>query len=275
MTSKLQDIQAFLAKANEPLALIELSDVKGSSPREKGAWMLASPDASFGTIGGGHLEFLALARARELMAQAESGLPDDVTLDIPLGPEIGQCCGGRVQVAIRIATTLIRDDLLAAATAEDAQRPDIFVFGGGHVGLALAAAFALLPVRVVVVETRAEAIADIPAGVETQLTPIPEQVARDAAANAAFLVLTHDHALDFLIVSEALRRGDAAYVGMIGSKTKKATFKSWFLKENGTEDEFARLVCPIGSTTVKDKRPNVIAALVVAEVVSVLAARPA
>lgn len=274
MTSRLQDIQAFFGRAAGPLALIELSHVKGSSPREQGAWMLASPTESFGTIGGGHLEFIALAKARKLLSEAD-GQPKDVTLDIPLGPEIGQCCGGRVQVSIRIATRAVRDALLSAASTEDAQRPNIFLFGGGHVGTALATAFALLPVRVLVIETRADALADIPSSIETRLTALPEQVVRDADANSAFLILTHDHALDFLIAAEALRRGDAAYVGMIGSKTKKATFKSWFQKEGGADEEFARLVCPIGSAIVKDKRPNVIAALAVAEVISAVSAASA
>ena len=72
-----------------------------------------------------------------------------------------------------------------------------------------------------------------PRDIETRLTPVPEEMVRDAPAGSAFVVLTHDHALDFLIVAEALKREDAAYVGMIGSKTKKATFRSWYLKTAG------------------------------------------
>jgi xanthine dehydrogenase accessory factor len=94
---------------------------------------------------------------------------------------------------------------------------------------------------------------------------------RAAPAGSAFAILTHDHALDFLIVAEALKRRDAAYVGMIGSKTKKATFRSWFLKvANGTEEEFSHLVSPIGGEAVRDKRPAVIAALAAAEIMSAL-----
>ena len=111
----------------------------------------------------------------------------------------------------------------------------------------------------------------MPDDVETRLTPMPEEVVREAPAGSAFVVLTHDHALDFLIVAEALKREDAAYVGMIGSKTKKATFKNWFLKmAGGSEAEFARLVSPIGGDAVKDKRPAVIAALAAAEIMTAL-----
>ena len=111
----------------------------------------------------------------------------------------------------------------------------------------------------------------MPADVETRLTPMPEEMVREAPAGTAFVMLTHDHALDFLIVAEALKRPDTAYVGMIGSKTKKATFRSWFLKTaGGNEAEFARLVSPIGGDTVKDKRPAVIAALAAAEIMTAL-----
>ncbi|MET3578657.1 xanthine dehydrogenase accessory factor [Mesorhizobium robiniae] len=196
------------------------------------------------------------------------------TLDIALGPEIGQCCGGRVEVLIRLVDAALAQELVAAAEAAEAQLPYVYIFGGGHVGEALASAVALLPVRAVVVETRAEALDGIPDTVETCLTPMPEAVARKAPRGAAFVILTHDHALDFLIATEALKRRDAAYVGMIGSKTKKATFRSWFLKSaNGSEAEFARLVSPIGGDAVKDKRPQVIAALAAAEIMTALVAQ--
>ncbi|PBC10035.1 xanthine dehydrogenase accessory protein XdhC [Mesorhizobium sp. WSM3859] len=194
------------------------------------------------------------------------------TLDVPLGPEIGQCCGGRVEVLIRLVDRTIEERLIAKAEAEEAHLPHVYLFGGGHVGQALAASLALLPIHVVVVETRSEALQDMPETVETRLTPMPEAVVREAPAGSAFAILTHDHALDFLIVAEALKRDDTAYVGMIGSRTKKATFRSWFLKSaEGSEAEFNRLISPIGGSAVKDKRPPVIAALAAAEIMTALA----
>lgn len=243
-------------------ALVTVAEAKGSTPREAGAWMVVSPEKTFGTIGGGQLEFLAIAKARELIAEnIATG-----ALDIPLGPEIGQCCGGRVALDIRIAGERERADLLRRAESEDAARPHVYLFGGGHVGHALAAALALLPVRTVVVETRAEALEGMPDAVETRLTAVPEEAVRSAPPGSAFVVLTHDHALDFLITGEALARNDVAYVGMIGSKTKKATFKNWYLKNGGEEARLARLVTPIGGADLRDKRPAVIAALTAAEV---------
>ncbi|MGX5829678.1 xanthine dehydrogenase accessory protein XdhC [Mesorhizobium sp. 43Arga] len=318
MTSKAQSLKDFLAGQGR-IALVEVAGTKGSTPREKGAFMLVSREAIFGTIGGGQLEYMAIDKARQMVASSPSSLwggsagkagwggdaafegppprptassdpprkgegkealidVDEIcaTLDIPLGPEIGQCCGGRVEVLIRLVDIDLASQLVAAAEAEDAHLPHVYIFGGGHVGQALASAIALLPVHGVVIETRAEALDGMPETVETRLTPMPEAEVRNAPAGTAFAILTHDHALDFLIVAEALKRNDAAYVGMIGSRTKKTTFRNWFLKSaEGTEAEFARLVSPIGGDAVKDKRPPVIAALAAAEIMTALVVRTA
>ena len=265
-----ESVKVFLDAADRT-AMVEVARAKGSTPREAGAYMLVSRTAIHGTIGGGQLEFMAIDQARQILADAKG--PRELMLDIPLGPEIGQCCGGRVEVLIRLVDDELKAELLRTAQAEEGRLPHIQIFGGGHVGQALATAFSLLPVRVTVVETRADALEGMPASVATKLTSVPEEMVRSAPAGAAFVVLTHDHALDFLIIAEALKRTDAAYVGMIGSKTKKATFRSWFLKSaGGNEADFLRLVSPIGGDAVKDKRPPVIAALAAAEIMTALAA---
>jgi xanthine dehydrogenase accessory factor len=274
MASTKKSVENFLN--NSPAAaLIKVAEAKGSTPRERGAWMLVSPKATFGTIGGGQLEFMAIARAREAIVSVSPERKENasgVSLDIPLGPEIGQCCGGRVELSIRHVDAGLRDELTATAAAEDAAYLYVYLFGGGHVGHALASALSLLPLKVTIVETRADALEGMPDTVTTKLTPMPEEAVRSAPAGSAFVVLTHDHALDFLIVGEALKRPDAAYIGMIGSKTKKATCKSWYLKTaGGTEEEFARLVSPIGGSALRDKRPAVIAALAAAEIMTALA----
>lgn len=263
-------LRAFL-DASPAVALVEVREARGSTPREEGAWMLVSPDAAFGTIGGGQLEFMAVEHARAMIA---AGRPARDGLDVPLGPQIGQCCGGRVLVDIALADEETRAAVRRRAEDEEGLRPAVHIFGGGHVGHALAAALSLLPLAVSVVETRAEALDGIADGVATLLTPVPEEVVRLAPPGSAFVVLTHDHALDFLIVAEALNRPDAAYVGMIGSKTKKATFRSWYLREaGGSEAGFARLVSPIGGGDLDDKRPAVIAALAAAEIMRALGGR--
>jgi len=257
------DIRAFLNRRPDSV-LVEVTDVKGSAPRDAGAWMLVARDMIFRTIGGGQLEYMAIDHARKFLAGGR-----DTPMDVPLGPEIGQCCGGRVGLSFKRVNRGLTDELVGKVDAEIATRPHVYVFGAGHVGDALANALSFTPVRVVLVDTReAELMAcDVP-GVETCLSAMPEQVVRSAPPGSAFIVLTHDHALDFLIVTEALQRRDAVYVGMIGSKTKKATFKNWLKREMGSENLFENLVCPVGGAVVKDKRPEVIAALVAAEVLT-------
>nr|WP_113463507.1 MULTISPECIES: xanthine dehydrogenase accessory protein XdhC [unclassified Ochrobactrum] len=257
------DIRAFLNRRPDSV-LVEVTDVKGSAPRDAGAWMLVARDMIFRTIGGGQLEYMAIDHARKILAGGK-----DTPMDVPLGPEIGQCCGGRVGLSFKRVNRGLTDELVGKVDAEIATRPHVYVFGAGHVGDALANALSFTPVRVTLVDTReAELMAcDVP-GVETCLSAMPEQVVRSAPPGSAFIVLTHDHALDFLIVTEALQRGDAVYVGMIGSKTKKATFKNWLKREVGSDNLFENLVCPVGGAVVKDKRPEVIAALVAAEVLT-------
>src|SRR5437868_15269087 len=81
-------------------ALVTLAQARGSSPREVGARMVVAPNGAFtGTIGGGALEWGALAEAQALLAQRDG--PAVARLDKALGPDLGQCCGGRVLLTIR------------------------------------------------------------------------------------------------------------------------------------------------------------------------------
>jgi xanthine dehydrogenase accessory factor len=264
MAVKREAVEAFLDKG--PAMLVRVESAKGSTPREAGAWMLVSEKRTLGTIGGGQLEYMAIDAARALL---ERGAIRQL-LDVPLGPEIGQCCGGRTRMTVVRAEGATLERLLALITKELAALPTVYVMGAGHVGRALAAALALLPVRAILVDGREEELSMSPAGVERILTPLPEETVRLARAGSAFVVLTHDHALDFLVVREALARGDAAYVGMIGSRTKRVSFLRW-LAEAGPVDT-AALVCPIGAMGRPDKRPEVIAAFVAAEILQRLAA---
>lgn len=262
MSGSAERLRRFAA-GHAPLVKVEVAEAKGSTPREAGAWMLVSADSIFGTIGGGALEFMAMAHARKLLASTE----DAPRMTIPLGPEIGQCCGGHVRLDFAPVDDTALETLDKRLTEEDTARPHVYVFGAGHVGHALAAAFAPLPIHLALIETRAEALADFGPETETHLTAVPESVIDTAPPGSAFIALTHDHALDFLLVRAALARTDAAYIGMIGSKTKRATFESWYRREaEGDPADCARLVSPIGGAELRDKRPAVIAALVAAEV---------
>ncbi|MBB3309319.1 xanthine dehydrogenase accessory factor [Rhizobium sp. BK196] len=262
------DFRAFLALQPEAI-LIEISGTQGSTPRETGTFMLVSAASLWGTIGGGQFEFIAIGNARELIA----GTGGRDVMDIPLGPEIGQCCGGRTQLRFRPVTDAVRDELERRQESEAGRRPEVYVFGAGHVGRALAAALAPLPLSVTVIETRQGELANLPVSTKCRLVPMPEALVKEMSAGAALVILTHDHALDFLIAREALVRTDLAYIGMIGSATKRATFASWLSREAGGERSWLeRLTLPIGGSAVKDKRPEVIAAMTAAEILTALAA---
>lgn len=260
------DFRTFLL-THPATILIEITGTQGSTPRETGTFMLVSPTAIWGTIGGGQFEYLAIENARDLLNGSGSA-----TMDIPLGPEIGQCCGGRTQLRFRRVTDDILEELETRHAVEAGHLPDVYLFGAGHVGRALAEALALLPLVVTVIETRKEELENLPATTRTQLTPMPEAMIPAIPAGSAIAILTHDHALDFLIAREALARTDLAYTGMIGSATKRATFASWLAREGGNRAWLDRLTLPIGGSAVRDKRPEVIAAMTAAEILAALAA---
>lgn len=251
-----------LLERDAPLVHLRLSAVSGSAPREVGAEMLVSADKTTGTIGGGQVEYRAVARAQVMLAE---GISQD-SLTLALGPDIGQCCGGRVTVSLAVLTPEARTAMLARLDA--AQAPCVMILGAGHVGRALARVLAPLPCRVVLVDSRAAELAQAPASATHRLTPLPEAEIDQAPPGTAFVVTTHDHGLDFLLTLAALKRSDAAYVGLIGSATKRARFDR-FAQEHDTDA--SSLTCPIGAAGLGDKRPEVIALMTAQEIFAALA----
>lgn len=259
-------LSAFLSSSGAAI-LIEIEAVRGSSPRESGTFMLVSRHSLWETIGGGQFEYMAIDHARAMLA----GKTGETTMDIPLGPEIGQCCGGRTLLRFTPVTEQVAAMLEARLADGQRSNPAVFIFGAGHVGKALATCLSLLPLNLTVIETRADELRGLPPGITTRLSALPEALVADIPARGAAIIVTHDHALDFLIAREALARNDLSYTGMIGSATKRATFSHWLMREGGTASMMDRLTLPIGGHAVRDKRPAVIAAMVTAEVMTALA----
>jgi xanthine dehydrogenase accessory protein XdhC len=257
-------LSAFLTRhLTEGVVLIAVRRAEGSTPRDTGATMAVSASASAGTIGGGQLEFHCIDIARAMLTGGER----DRSLDIALGPQMGQCCGGRVQVSLRRATPA---DLVLQGAREKAEadaRPAVLIFGAGHTGLALARALAALPFCVTLIDDRDGVMDGLPPEVTCIRMADPVAAVEAAPSGAAFAVLTHSHALDYRLAEAALARGDARYAGMIGSATKRVRFEASFLRAGGARAALARLTCPIGGGDVADKRPEVIAALTAAELV--------
>jgi len=243
--------------------LVRVLRTRGSTPRETGAWMMVYPDRTEGTIGGGGLELDSIALAREMLP-ASSGA---IERTFVLGGTTDQCCGGAVTVGL---VPLDADGVQGWADSVASMRasqPVLLLFGAGHVGRALAYALAPLPLQLVWIDSRPEEFGDTPPpNVVIQADGDWQRHVAGAPPGSGALVLTQSHALDALIVAAALERGDFRYVGLIGSRTKRARFVTAFREIGLTEAQIDTLICPIGARGVRDKRPEMIACLVAAEI---------
>lgn len=271
-----------------PAMVVEVLEIRGSTPREEGTRMLVSAQAVEGTIGGGHLEWQAVGLARQALARAAQAPALPWTQTFPLGPTLGQCCGGTVRLAFAPL-----DDASLAAWTLPPPRFHLELHGAGHVGQAIARLLADVdcsvrwiderpgeaeafdpaptpvttpaPAPVTVGLPTAQALAALPDHIQFLPTDAADAEVRDAPAGACHLVLTHRHDLDLRIVHAILQRGDFAFLGMIGSRTKRAKFEHRLTELGIAEAELQRLVCPIGLPGIAGKEPVVIAIAAVAQ----------
>ena len=303
-----------LLEGREPVVVrVLIAAVRGSSPREPGACMLVSRAGIHGTIGGGNLEWQAMQAAESLLRAPAVGR--SVALRrLVLGRELGQCCGGVVQLWLERFTPLdlpllrraagvsggagcaaivselsgrgivrrrleeqtlrCEPQLQFAASGESAilieplqaEHPALWLYGAGHVGQALVRVLAELPFEVTWVDSRAELLpGPLPDNVHTVCVETPVSTVQLAPAAARFLVMTHDHALDYSLCRAILERGDFAWLGLIGSKSKAARFRSRLARDGLTPDAIHRLVSPIGVGGIASKWPAAIAVGVAAQ----------
>lgn len=248
---------------HEDAVLVTVHRTRGSVPREAGAWMAVFACDALGTVGGGHVEFQALALARRRLA-GEVG-PD--VLRYALGPALGQCCGG--EMTLRFERVKLAD---APALAERLREPrlPVAVFGGGHVGRALVGVLSTLPATVQWVDSREEVFGpSVPPGVVCEHSePVQAAVATLAPATRV-LIMSFSHAEDWELVAACLlrqrQRGDLPYVGLIGSRTKWASFQHRLQARGFSAQELAHVTCPIGVPGIAGKTPEVIALAVAAQ----------
>ncbi len=244
---------------------IEVLAVEGSTPREAGARMWVGAQDVRGTIGGGNLEYTALKIAREMLLSGEQRRERRIAL----GDSLGQCCGGAVTLRFSV-----RDGFPAA----DAAGFKLVLFGAGHVGKEVALIVERLPWRLIWVDGRPEMFPPAVAGnVRVVIEEEPAWMVDEAPPGAYFLVMTHSHALDLELVARVLKRGDFAWLGLIGSQTKAAKFKARLRARGFAEPALARLVSPIGLFK-GGKHPAEVAVSALAQVLqhaSIAAAAPA
>ena len=286
-------------------AMVSVVEARGSAPRDAGARMVICYDGTFaGTIGGGALEWQAIASAQSAISAARKNpkAPRVRHSQHALGPDLGQCCGGSVRLLMEIfdPDELGEVQVLAAAEQHGAfategqigeqrvhrtilapgQKPcsglwreqfgqpkqTLALFGAGHVGRAVIVALAPLSFRVLWFDSRPGAFPSIvPGDVHVLQRPDPTAELARLSDQAFVLVMTHSHGLDFDLVCDALLQDRFAYVGLIGSATKRARFRNRLQQVGLEQRSIKELVCPIGMPGIRSKEPADIAASVVAD----------
>lgn len=239
-----------------PWILVTVARVEGSGPREVGAWMAVSGSELRGTVGGGHLEFDAIARARAALAGDEL----DEEVRYPLGPSLGQCCGGVVWLRFE------RCD-----QPPPAPRVPVALFGGGHVGQALARVLLALGFDLHWIDSREGVFpSDITARLE-HADPVQDAVP-DLAPGSHVVIMSFSHAEDLDILAAVLLRQreqrDLAFIGLIGSRTKWARFRHRLEERGFMAEELAQVHCPIGWPGLPGKRPEQIAVAIAAQLLA-------
>lgn len=285
----LRDTARHWLSAGRPAVVVQVDEIKGSTPRETGTRMLVAADAVQGTIGGGHLEWQAIDLARHLLAEANQGTTGAAVTGhatgprlqktYPLGPTLGQCCGGVVVLGFE---PLSPDSL--AHWPDSPARFHLELHGAGHVGQAIVRLLCDLDCTVRWIDERGDDaqapgdapglpdpawLATLPPHIQWTPTEAADHEVAHAPAHACHLVLTHRHDLDLRIISAVLQRSqqqhDVRLAGLIGSQTKRAKFLHRLEAMGLSSHTLAGLTCPIGLPELTGKEPAVIAVSVVAQ----------
>jgi xanthine dehydrogenase accessory factor len=248
-----------LRTRREPGVLVTVASVRGHAPREAGAKLVVGARTTWGTVGGGNLEAVAVARGRELLADPSGG-PElhTVALSDRAPYQHGvQCCGGEVVLLLEPLPVV----------------PSVAVFGVGHVGLELARVLARSDVDLHLVDSRPDqltderlaVLADARARVHVHAVPVlPELVLAELPPGTDVLVMTHDHAEDAALCDAALRTPSLGSVGLIGSAGKWSRFRRTLLDDGHDSSSVDGIRTPIGLSELTGKDPAVIAVSVAA-----------
>lgn len=238
-------------QCNEAYVLVTVVGAAGSTPRETGSKMVITAGDCIDTIGGGHLEFDAIKRARALLAE---GKPCTLLHSYPLSSSLGQCCGGAMKVLFDVCNV---------------HQQHIAIFGAGHVAQALVPILAQLPLRISWIDNR-EAIfpENIPSNVTVVAEDEPESEVAHLDDNSWLIILTHDHQLDYRIAEKALSYPSLPFVGLIGSQTKAKRFVTKLQQRGFDAKALSRLHSPIGDTNIPGKRPIEVAVSIAAQIIA-------
>lgn len=259
---------------SQQAVLVTVQAHRGSVPRESGAWMAVFAGATVGSIGGGHLEWQAIAQARAQLG-GQAGVP---LRRVALGPSLGQCCGGEVTLQFERVSRADQSRLRTQLAARQALWPTVALFGGGHVATALVQVLANLPFRVQWLDSRDGVFPDtLPANVRAEHSEPVQRGVAGLAPEARVLIMSFSHAEDLDVVAACLLRqrlqADLPFIGLIGSRSKWATFSHRLSERGFSAEETAQVICPIGVPGVVGKAPEVIAVAVAAQLLQGLVGR--
>lgn len=232
---------------------VTIRATRGSVPRDAGAALHVSAETIRGTIGGGALEWQATALARDMLAEGKTQMQRTV----PLGPDLGQCCGGAVTL-----------DFLADAPDTPPTDPPIWIWGAGHVGRAIAATLAPFDSHhITLIDDAADRLpAPLPPGVLPLVAADMPRAVIHAPKDARHFILTYSHDIDLALCDTLLRHG-FTFCGLIGSATKWARFRKRLSALGHSEHEITRITCPIGDRSL-GKHPQAIAVGIAAQLLS-------
>jgi xanthine dehydrogenase accessory factor len=260
------DAVARLRAAREPGVLVTVAAVHGHAPRAAGAKLVVGAHRTWGSIGGGNLEAVAIDQARQMLADQAAGpemMESALSDKVPYQRGV-QCCGGTVTVLFEPLPVV----------------PAVAIFGVGHVGLELARILARQDIDLHLIDTRPEQLADERLAVLSDAVArvrvhrpvvLPETVLGDLPADAHVLIMTHDHAEDLALCDAVLRGGSFGSIGLIGSAGKWARFRRKLAGELGHDAEaIARIKTPIGLPGIAGKEPATIAVSVAADLLAAL-----
>jgi len=241
-----------LGQQGKAYVLITIIGVTGSTPRNSGTKMVVSVNDTFDTIGGGHLEYKAIKQARKLL---EENNDCQLIEHFQLGSQLGQCCGGNASILF---------ECFASNTIH------IALFGAGHVGQALIPMLAGLPCHITWVDNRESqfpANCHQYANVTALLTDDPAAEVSAMPSNTLYVVMTHNHQLDFEITLAALKREDFHYLGLIASDTKWRRFQQRYKHREISPSLVGQMNCPIGLEQVVGKMPMEVAISVAGQII--------
>jgi xanthine dehydrogenase accessory factor len=249
----------------QPAVLVQVQATQGSVPRGVGTWMAVFKDTVLATVGGGQLEHQAIAKAREHLIAGV--LFEPVVERFALGSSLGQCCGGVMHLRFEVVSAKDATELAQRLTAPASP---VALFGGGHVGHALVRVLSSLPFALTWIDSRDGVFADeLPSDVICEHSDPVQSAVKHIAPQSRVLIMSFSHAEDLDVLSACLQRqrerADLPYIGLIGSKTKWATFRSRLRARGFTAAELAHVTSPIGVPGIAGKEPEVIAVAVAAQ----------